>query len=264
MNSRPVNYSPLPATRFAGVSPQLQRVFCCLSQTRDHQRRRLHRLASYRWWIHSSLTRAVEGIRLNRTGVNSIIFVENRHRTLFRRWSRCGREERGGSRIVRSPLASSIEFFRVKCDYIIENCRTILFRTRLSTYTLILSSPTFRYSEKKNDRLSERIGQVKNTWISLERILMESRVYQDYTATDIILSRDSGEYAIFLFDPGESERPHLYARLTSSQGSRVHSSLTCAVAGIARTANFPAKPGCPAYATVATWSHNSRLGAKTF
>lgn len=38
----------------------------------------------YRWRIHSSLTLAVEGIRLNRTGVNSIVFTENRFRTVLR------------------------------------------------------------------------------------------------------------------------------------------------------------------------------------
>lgn len=138
---------------------------------------------------------------------------------------------------------SSIEFFRVKCDYIIESCRTILFRTRLSTYTWILLSPNFRYNEKKNDRDCLKESDKLKTLESLWKEFWWRVMYIKITATDIILSRDSGEYAIFLFDPGESERPHPYARLTSSQGSRVHSSLTCAVAGIARTANFPAKPG---------------------
>lgn len=63
----------------------------------------------------------------------------------------------------------------------------------------------------------------------------------------------SGNMVLFLFDPGESEisyvpfsslPPNLFVvERPAARFSRVHSSLTRAFAGIARTANFPAFAG---------------------
>lgn len=196
---------------------QLRLVFCCLSQTRDHQRRRLHRLSSYRWWIHSSLTRAVEGIRLNRTGVNSIVFVENRYRTLFHRGDGAGADAKKGR--VFALYARLLSFIHWKIlpremcgvhNWKLKSCWAILFPERndglctLRSFCLLISNTV----EEENSRLSGRIEQVERTWIFSERVLTESRVHQDYMA-GTILSRDSGKYNIFLFDLGESER--LYA-----------------------------------------------------
>lgn len=84
MNSRPVNNSPSPTARFAELPtcncdwfsvacPRREIAAVCTGSFSTE----------YQWRIHSSLTLAVEGIRLNRTRVNSIVFTEDRFRTLL-------------------------------------------------------------------------------------------------------------------------------------------------------------------------------------
>lgn len=84
MNSHPVNYSPLPAARFAGFPARNCATGFLLSVPDVRSQRRLHDslflflYAEDCGWIHSSLTLAVGRIGLNQTGdVNSIVLAAN-------------------------------------------------------------------------------------------------------------------------------------------------------------------------------------------
>lgn len=117
MNSRPVNYSPSPTARFAEFPTCNCDWFSVACPRREIAAVCTGSFSSeYRWQIHSSLTLAVEGIRLNRTRVNSIVFIKDRFRTLLR--------ETGAQRKRRLLHCVSSYFlsFPVKCmKYIIEN-----------------------------------------------------------------------------------------------------------------------------------------------
>lgn len=122
MNSRPVNYSPSPTARFAEfptcncdwfsvACPRREIAAVCTSSFSSEY-------FSSGWQIHSSLTLAVEGIRLNRTRVNSIVSPR----------IDLGHCETGAQRKRRllhcasSYFLSFIRSFPVKCmKYIIEN-----------------------------------------------------------------------------------------------------------------------------------------------
>lgn len=126
MNSRPVNYSPLPTARFAALPIRNCDWFSVACPRREITTVCTGSLPTEYWWrIHSSLTLAVEGIRLNHTDVNSIVFTENRFRTLFRFRTGTGvhaKEEKAFKLCISCYFLSFIRFFRVKCvKYIIEN-----------------------------------------------------------------------------------------------------------------------------------------------
>lgn len=132
-------------------------------------------------WIHSSLTRAVEGIRLNRTGVNSIVFVENRYRTLFHRGDGTGADAKKGRVFALYARLLSFNHWKIlpreMCgvyNWKLKSCWATLFPERndrlrtLRSFCLLISNTV----EEENSRLFGRIEQVERTWTFSERVLI--------------------------------------------------------------------------------------------